>query len=127
MRSLALLGAAAEAEGLRLRREASGLARTAAFQAAAALFGIAALVLLHIAAWITLAAEHGAVRACLFLALADLAVMAVLLLIGRRRHDPVAAAAAMMRDQSLAAARRAPVAVASAALVEGVARFVARR
>lgn len=127
MRSLGLLGAAAEAEGLRLRREASGLVRSAACGGVAALFGIAALVLLHIAGWTALEHRFGAIPASLFLAVADLAAMGVVLVLGRRRHDPIAAAAAMMRDQSLAAAARAPLGFASGALTDGLIRLITRR
>ncbi len=127
MRSLGLLGAAAEAEALRLRREGRALARATAFQAAAALFALAALVLLHLAAWLALAEAQGAVRASLVLALADVAAMGVLLLIGRRRPDPVAEAAAMMRDRSLAEVRRAPVEAGLGALADGLVRMLARR
>jgi hypothetical protein len=127
MRSLGLLGAAAEAEGLLLRRQAYGIARSVAFGGVAAIFGFAALVLLHIAGWTALEQRFGAVQASLALAVADLAVMGLVLLLGRRRHDPIAAAAAMMRDQSLAAAARAPLGFASGALTTGLIRLITRR
>ncbi len=127
MKSLGLLGAAAEAEALRLRRQAYGVARSAAYGGVAAVFGIAALVLLHIAGFVALEQRFGVVQASLFLAVADLAFMGIVLLLGRRRHDPIAAAAAMMRDQSLAAAARAPLGFASGALTDGLIRLVTRR
>jgi hypothetical protein len=127
MKTLGLLGAAAEAEALRLRRQAYGVVRTAAYGGVAAVFGIAALILLHVAGFVALEQRFGVVQASLFLALADLAMMGIVLLLGRRRHDPIAAAAAMMRDQSLAAVARAPFGFASGALTDGLIRLVTRR
>ena len=57
MRSLRLLGVAAQAEGLRLKREAALMVRGIVFQAGAAVFGLAALILLHISGYSALAEE----------------------------------------------------------------------
>ena len=127
MRSLQLLGAAAEAEGLRLRREARALVRASVFRGAAAVFGIAALILLHIAAWLKLAAMQDAIIASVLLALGDLVVMAGLLFAGRRRYDPIAASAKMIRDRSLAEAGRAPMRFASGLVMDTVIRTLFRR
>ncbi|WP_421993721.1 hypothetical protein [Roseococcus sp.] len=105
MRSLRLLGLAAEAETLRLKREAGAFARTTLLQVAAALFGLVALGLLHGAAWMWLRESQGAIWATLWLALADLVVMGVLLLLSRKRHDPVAQEALMLRRQTMAQLR----------------------
>ncbi|TCH96154.1 hypothetical protein EJV46_21475 [Roseococcus sp. SYP-B2431] len=105
MRSLRLLGVAAEAEALRLKREAGAFARSTILQVAAGLFGLVALGLLHAAAWIWLEQGQGPLWATLWLALADLVVMGALLLLSRRRYDPVAHEALMLRRQSLAQLR----------------------
>ncbi len=105
MRSLRLLGVAAEAEALRLKREAGALARSTLLQAAAALFGLIALGLLHAAAWIWLAETQGTLWAFLWLALGDLVLMVLLLLVSRRRPDPVAQEALMLRRQTMAQLR----------------------
>lgn len=105
MRSLRLLGVAAEAEALRLKREAGAFARSTILQVAAGLFGLVALGLLHVAAWIWLRESQGALWATLWLALADLVIMGLLLLLARRRYDPVAQEALMLRRQSMAQLR----------------------
>lgn len=105
MRSLRLLGVAAEAEALRLKREAGAFARSTVLQVAAGLFGLVALGLLHAAAWIWLEQSQGSLWATLWLALADLVVMGLLLLLSRRRYDPVAQEALMLRQQAVAQLR----------------------
>ncbi|MDB5380090.1 MAG: hypothetical protein JWR00_4536 [Rubritepida sp.] len=105
MRSLRLLGVAAEAEALRLKHEGGALARSLVFQAAAGLFGLVALGLLHAAAWIWLNSSQGPLWATLWLALADLVVMGLLLLLSRRRYDPVAHEALILRRQAVAQLR----------------------
>ena len=105
MRSLRLLGVAAEAEALRLKREGGALARSAVLMAVAALFGLVALGLLHLAAWIWLEDSQGELWATLWVALADIVLMAVLLLLSRRRYDPVAQEALMLRRQAVAQLR----------------------
>jgi len=105
MRSLRLLGVAAEAEALRLKRDAGAFARSTLLQVAAGLFGLVALGLLHAAAWIWLNQSQGPLWATLWLALADLVVMGVLLLLSRRRFDPVAQEALMLRRQAMAQLR----------------------
>lgn len=105
MRSLRLLGVAAEAEALRLKREAGAFARSTVLQVAAGLFGLVALGLLHAAAWIWLERSQGALWATLWLALADLVVMGLLLVLSRRRYDPVSREALMLRQQAMAQLR----------------------
>ncbi len=141
MRVLRLLGAAAEAEGLRLRREVRAAARVTAWRVVAGVFGGAALVMLHIAAWYALVEEVSPAGAALWIALGDAALMLLVLVIGRRRHDPVAAAAQQLRERSLAEARhtpllgdawrslglRSPVSVAGGVVAERVVRAITRR
>lgn len=109
LRAFQLLGVAAEAEGLRLRRTAQSSMRSAVMAAVAGVFGIAALVFLHIAGWLALRDLYGSLYACLGVALADLVLMGVMLLMAKPRHDPVAEAALMVRRTSLAEAGRVPV------------------
>ena len=109
MRVLRLLAVAAEAEGLRLRCEAAGFARVTAIRGFAGLFGMAALVMLHVAAWSALTAEVSPLGAALWIALGDGLLMLIVLVIGRRRHDTVAAGALLLRDRSLAEARHTPL------------------
>jgi hypothetical protein len=141
MRSVRLIELAAQAEALRLRRGATGLARQAGFQAAAAMFGLAALVLLHVAGWIWIEARTDALTAALALGAADLVVMGALLLAARPRRDPVAEEALRLRQQSLAQLSGAsPVREAAGLLalrgvtsdlgvrlVEGIVRALVRR
>jgi hypothetical protein len=103
MRALRLLSTAAQAEGLLLRRQGAQMGRTAALGAGAAAFGIAMLVLLHMAGWLWLEDRYDAVQASLLVALADGVLAVILLLMARSRHDPVAAEALELRQRSVAA------------------------
>jgi hypothetical protein len=117
MRLLSLLGLAAQAEGLRLRRTAGTAARRGAWLAAAGLFGVAAIGLVHVAAIAGLAPRLGLALACGIVALADLAMAGILALFGRRRHDPVAEEALALRRMMLSAAARSPMREAAALAV----------
>ena len=101
MRSLRLLEVAAQSESLRLRRKAEGMGRKAVLFAAAAVFGVVALGLLHAAAWMALAEYQGRLLATLILALSDGVLMGVLLWLGRSRADPVAAEALRLRRYAM--------------------------
>ncbi len=101
MRFLRLLGTAAQAEGLLLRRQGASMGRAAMFGTAAAGFGVAMLALLHVAGWIWVADHHGALAAALVLALLDGVLALALLLLARGQPDPVAKEAMALRDQSL--------------------------
>jgi len=104
MRALSLLGVAARAEGIRLKREVAGKLRQGILLAVAALFALAAVTFSHIAAWIWLEVHTDAVQATLLLAVMDLILMAVLLALAlRSKADPVAEQAKALRQQSLAA------------------------
>lgn len=104
-RSVHLLGLAAQAELLRLKREAGSMARSLVFQVAAGFFGLIVLGLLHAAAWIWLAERSGGLLATLYVAGGDAIVMAVLLFLARRRTDPAAQEALMVRREALAGAK----------------------
>lgn len=109
LRAFQLLGVAAEAEGLRLKRNAQSSIRGAVMSAVAGVFGVIALVFLHIAGWIALRDLYGGVYASLGVAVVDLLLMGLLLLLGRNRRDPVAEAALAVRRTSLAEAAKVPL------------------
>lgn len=102
MRWLRLLATAAQAEGILLRRQGASMGRAAVLGAAAAGFGLAMLVLLHVAGWLWLEAHQGPIAAALLLAMVDGAMALGLLLLLRGQVDPVAKEAMALRDQSLA-------------------------
>jgi len=139
--SLRLLEVAAQAEVLRWKQEARRLARNAAMMAAAALFGLFALALLHIAAWAWIAEHTGPAVAALLVMVADLVIAAVLFFMGRSRRDPVAAEAVRVRRRALEElragtvlgdvvrlmSRRRPAHQLGGMLAESLARTVGRR
>lgn len=141
MRALELLSVAAQAESLRVRRGAAGTARGMVLMGAAGLFGLAALAMLHVAGWLALAGEYGAIHASLCVGVADLILMGVLLLMSRKKADPVADAALLIRQNALTELReqplmgnafsllgsRLPVALMGGALAEGLVRAFIRR
>lgn len=134
MRSLRLLGAAAEAESLRLRRQATLAARQGAWYAVAGAFGLAAVTMLHVAGWIALDREQGPLVASLVLAGVDLVIMVALLLLARPRPDPVSQAALLLRERSMAEFHASPLLdfgspamTAGVAVAESIARAIFRR
>jgi hypothetical protein len=104
MRALRLLGLAADAEVLRLKREALVLGRCAVRSTLAVVFAIAALVMLHVAAWYALVPELGLAQVALLLAAIDAAAAGVLLWLAQPRRDRVADEAAQLRSQLLRSA-----------------------
>ncbi len=106
MRLIQTLGVAAQAESLRLRREVRGTARQAAWIAAASLFGVAAVVTIHLAAIAYLAPQQGLAVAAGIVAVADLVIAGIFLLLARRRVDPVAEEARALRVATLASLTR---------------------
>ena len=114
MRLLGLLGVAAQAEGLRLRRTVRMNMRRGGWLAGAALFAVAAVGLAHVAAIAELAPRLGVAAACAIMALADVALAGILAFIGRSREDAVAQEALALRRASLAAAARRPMRDAAA-------------
>ena len=104
MRALSLLGVAARAEGIRLKREAGAKLRQGILLAAAALFALPSLAFAQIAAWIWLERQTNGLQGTLLLAGANLLLMAVLLFVAlRSKSDLVAEQAKALRQQSLAA------------------------
>ncbi len=108
MRALRLLATAAEAERIRLKRSAQTLARSVVFWAGAAVFGVALLVMLHVAAYQYLLPAWGPAMAALLVAAGDLLLAVVLFLVGRPGRDPVAEEALALRRASLAEATENP-------------------
>lgn len=110
MRLLQMLGAAAQAEGIRLRREVGGTARRAGWMVGAGLFGAAAVATAHVAAVAQLTPQYGLPIAAGVVAGVDLAIAVILALMSRRRIDPIAEEARMLRDTMLTAStRRVPL------------------
>jgi hypothetical protein len=102
MRLLDLARTALEAEGLHLRRQARARGIQATLAAAAVIFLLLVLGMLHLAGFAALAPEWGTARAALILAAGDLAVALVLLLGARRAgHDRLAAEARAVRQQAV--------------------------
>ena len=102
MRLFSLLRLAAQAETLRWKRTGRGVAIQAALGAAAALFGLMLLVMLHIAALIWLARDQGGAGAALILAAVDLVIAGILgWLAVRHSEDAVQVEAQRVRDDAL--------------------------
>ena len=102
MRLFSLLRLAAQAETLRWKRTGRGIAIQAALGAAAALFGLMLLVMLHIAALIWLARDQGGAGAALILAAVDLVIAGILgWLAVRHSEDTVQVEAQRVRDDAL--------------------------
>ncbi|GGG16126.1 hypothetical protein GCM10010964_00510 [Caldovatus sediminis] len=103
MRLFRLLRLAAEAEGLHLRRMGRGYAIQAGLGAAAALFGLMLVVMLHLAAWAALnTPERGAAWAALIVAGGDLVLLALFGFLARRRpYDPIEVEALRVRRDAM--------------------------
>ena len=102
MRLISLARAALQAEKLYLRRSGRGYAIQAGFGAAAAIFGLLMLVMLHIAGFAALVPGQGPVVAALILAGADLVLFAIFGLMARRPpRDAVAEEALQLRQAAL--------------------------
>ena len=124
MRTVSLARVAAQAELLLVRRLAAVLARRAVFGAVAALFGIAVLVMLHVAALVALGEyAHLMALASIGIVLAvDLAVAIIFgLLAGGKLDDPLIEEARRVRDQSIEQARQS---LTLAAMLAPLARVV---
>ena len=102
MRLISLLKLAAQAEALRWKRTGRGVAIQAALGAAAAIFALMLLIMLHVAALIWLAQGRNGAIAALIVAGVDL-VLAGLLgwLAARHAADPVSVEAGRVRDDAL--------------------------
>lgn len=102
MRLLRLARAAFEAEGLHLRRVARARGIQAALAAAAAIFVLLLLAMLHLAAFAALVPDWGAAQAALLVAGGDLAIAAILALAASRAgRDRVAEEARQVRQEAM--------------------------
>ena len=102
MRMFQLLRLAAQAEALRWKRTGRGYAIQAGLGAAAAIFFLLLLVMLHVAALIWLARGRDPAVAALIVAGVDLVLVALLgWLAARHAEDPVAIEAHRVRDDAL--------------------------
>ena len=120
MRAVELGKVAAAAEKLRLQRLVLRQAWQIAFYAAAAVFAVAAFVLLHVVAYNLLVPGLTPLQASLVLLAADLVLAGIFVVIARRdRPDAVEEEAQLIRQQALAEMRSAltVTALASSATV----------
>ena len=102
MRLISLLRLAAQAESLRWRRTGRGYAIQGGLGAAAAMFGLMLLMMLHLAGFAALSRKQGPELAALIVAGVDLVLMALLGgLAARHANDPVAVEAERVRDDAL--------------------------
>jgi hypothetical protein len=109
IRPLRLVRVAAKAQGLALRRQVAGAVRRAVLGAIAALFGLGALVILHIIAYLALGqyAHFTPIPAAAIVLGGDILIAAVFgALASSSAADPVLQEALRMRDQSLEQARQ---------------------
>jgi hypothetical protein len=127
--ALRLAGIAIQAQAAAIQARSRATGRRAAAMAVAVAFGLFALVLLHVAAWLALLPLLGPIGAPALLALADLAIAGLFVLVTRGR-DRTAEAAERTRDIALAAlgptlaspAGLIPLAGLAAELVQGLRR-----
>lgn len=102
MRMFQLLRLAAQAEALRWKRTGRGYAIQAGLGAAAAVFALMLVIMLHVAALIWLARGRDAAIAALIVGGVDLVLAAILgWLAARHAEDPVALEAQRVRDDAL--------------------------
>jgi hypothetical protein len=99
--SLRLLEVAAQAELLRLKQEGKRMVRMSALMAAAGLFALFALALLHIAALVWLSELTGPVAAAIWVMVADLVIAAILYFVSRMKPDPIALEAQRIRRRAI--------------------------
>jgi hypothetical protein len=126
MRTLTLTKLAARAEVLVLRRQATVMARRAAYGAVAAVFGLCVLVLLHVIGTMALLqfAHLPPFTTALIVLGVDIAFTLIFALLASGNiADPVLAEARLVRDQSLEQVRAS---VTVAALIRA-AVFLAKR
>lgn len=130
MKAVDLGKAAAAAEGLRLQKVALRLAVRIAFLVVAALFGLFALISLHVLLWVLCYGpwHTGKVWASVIVLGFDVVCAGILLILGRSRSPGAAEIAARLdRDRNLAAMRSALALSAVTAGVTGPAGRLAGR
>jgi hypothetical protein len=102
MRLLRLARAAFEAEGLHLRRLARARGIQAALAAAAAIFALLLLIMLHIAVFSALVPGRGPAAAALWVAAGDLVIAGLLAFAAARAgHDRLADEALRVRKEAV--------------------------
>jgi hypothetical protein len=102
MRLLRLARAAWQAEELHLRRLARARGLQAGYAAAALIFLVMMLIMVHLAAFAALEPGRGPVVAAIWVAAGDLALVALLAwLAARAAHDPVAEEALRVRQDAV--------------------------
>ena len=130
MRAVELAKIAAAAEALRLKRQAFRFGRQAAFLVVGGLFGLFALIVLHVVLWTLCDGpwNTGKVWASVIVLVVDLVVAGVLVLLGRGKlPDPLEVEARITRDRSLSELKSALAITAATSVVVGPAgRFAGR-
>lgn len=125
MRTLELAKVAAAAETLRLRRIVRRQALRAVFGAVAAVFALAALVVLHVVAWQALLLLVSPIQATLIVLAVDVAIAIALGVMAMRDvPDAVEQEAKQIRTQALIEMRSSLTMMAMAAEIAGVAMKV---
>lgn len=130
MKAVELTKIAAAAEALRLRRQILRYVRQAGFLVGAALFGLFALVFVHVLLWMVCSGpwHTGRVWASVIVLLFDVVVAGVLVLLGRGKlPDPIEVEARITRDRSIAELKNALAMTALTGTMAGPAgRFAGR-
>ena len=125
MRTVELAKAAAQAEKLRLQRIATRKGMRVAYYAGAGVFGIAALVLLHVVAYHAMVPALSPLAASAIILVVDLVLAGVLAFLGGRdAPDDIEVQARMIRDQALTELRSS---LTLAALLGPASRIVGKR
>lgn len=102
MRTVELAKAAAQAEKLRLQRIATRKIMRVAFYAGAGVFGVAALVLLHVVAYHAMVPRLSPLVASIIILVVDLVIAGILGFLGSRdAPDDIEIQARMIRDQAM--------------------------
>lgn len=110
MKVVDLTRIAAAAEALRIKRQILRYGKQVAFLAAAAIFGLFALGVVHVLLWIVCDGpwNTGRVWATVIVLAVDVVTIGILLLLGRSRlADPIEVEARITRDRSLSELRNA--------------------
>lgn len=125
MRTVELAKAAAQAEKLRLERMATRKVMRVAYYAGAGVFGIGALVLLHVVGYHAMVPGLSPLAASAILLGVDLVLAGILAYLGGRDSpDTIEVQAKLIRDQALAEIRSAAT---FAAMLGPASRIVGKR
>jgi uncharacterized membrane protein len=127
LRAVTLARTAADAEVLLIRREVNAAVRRAAYAAVGAVFGLGALVLLHVLAYVELRTQFAwatpPISTLVVLAF-DVIVTVVFLVLASRSADPVADELRALRNQCVSEMKRS---LGSAAALSFAGRFLGRK